>query len=206
MVTIETQFLPSQYFFALHAQQGVYVEIHENYQKRSFRNRCIIAGPNGPQLLTIPLRKGKNQQKPITKVEISYDEDWPRKHLSALKTAYQSAPFYEHYIDGLKEILLKKEPFIFLLNKNLMDWFIYQLADLKSIQYTDTFHKNIGSLDKRNTCNPRNYQLWNTLKYPQVFEDRLGFLPNLSMIDLLFCQGPAAGLMLQDFSTHISVN
>ncbi len=205
MVTIETQFLPSQFFFALHAQDGVCVEMHENYQKRSLRNRCIIAGPNGPQLLTIPLRKGKNQQMPITEVEISYDEDWPRKHVSALRTAYQSAPFYEHYIDGLKEVLLEKETFLFAMNKKLIDWFIYQLPNLKPILYTNAFYKNIGALDKRNRCNPRNYQQWDSLKYPQVFEDRLGFLPNLSMIDLLFCQGPAAGLMLKDFVTQISV-
>lgn len=142
---------------------------------------------------------------PITEVEISYDEDWPRKHVSALRTAYQSAPFYEHYIDGLKEVLLQKETFLFAMNKKLIDWFIYQLPDLKPILNTNAFYKNIGALDKRNRCNPRNYQQWDSLKYPQVFEDRLGFVPNLSMIDLLFCQGPAAGLMLKDFATQISV-
>ena len=199
MYTIETQFFPTQFFFALHLKGEVDIELHENYQKRSFRNRCMIAGANGGQLLTVPLKKGKNQQQPITEVSVSYDEDWPRIHLSSIEAAYRSAPYYDHYIEDLRSILTQKETQLYLLNQKIIQWSLRNLGEDGAIRYTSEFKREVEGEDCRGSCHPRNYERWLGIKYPQVFEDRFGFLPNLSIIDLLFCQGPYARIILKDF-------
>ena len=94
----------------------VFTDIHENYRKGTLRNKCVISSGNGPQQLIIPLKKGKNSQMPMAEVEISYDENWPKKHLSAIKTAYGKSPYFIYFFDEISEILLSKNELLFELN------------------------------------------------------------------------------------------
>ena len=175
----------------------VYLEAHEHYVKGSYRNRCHIAAANGVQRLSIPLRKGKHQQQPIREVRIAYDEPWQARHWQAIRSAYGSAPFFEHVADVLHPFFhQKKYDLLWDWNLDLLHRLL-SLARLNTeIRFTETFGQAPpGTLDFRETFHPKRPappERPAPIRYPQVFEDRHGFLPDLSAIDLLFCSGRVA--------------
>lgn len=154
------------------------LEAHEHYQKGSWRNRCEIAGPNGRQLLSVPLVKGKNSKMPIRDVRIAYDEPWQRQHWRSIRTAYGSAPFFEHYAHELFAFYEKKYIFLFDFNLELIEFVLLQKM------------KWPGSVAETRAYQPFSPTPAAPLpRYPQVFEDKNGFLPDLSVLDLLMCAG-----------------
>ncbi|NJK84178.1 MAG: WbqC family protein [Saprospiraceae bacterium] len=101
-ILLELHYLPCVHYFTKICQYPkVCLEQHENYLKRSYRNRCHLAAANGILRLSIPLEKGKNQQMPIRSVKIAYDEPWQKQHLKSIHTAYGNAPFFNDYMDEL---------------------------------------------------------------------------------------------------------
>ena len=199
-VLLELHFLPSvAYFAALAAHPAVYLEQHEHYVKGSYRNRCHIAGVNGVQRLTIPLKKGKNQQQAIREVRIAYDGPWPSRHWQSIRSAYGNAPFFEHYAPHFEPFFNKKFGLLFDFNFELL-MVCLRLLNLKTeIHFTENWSDTSaeGMLDLRGQFNPKqNPGSYSLHYYPQVFEDRLGYVPNLSVLDLLFCAGTeAAGIL-----------
>lgn len=198
-ILLELQYLPPVAYFSLLAgAPAVYLEQHEHYVKGSYRNRCHIAAVNGVQRLSIPLRKGKNQQAGIREVQIAYDEPWQSRHWHAIRSAYGNSPFFEHYADVLGPFY-KKKGFT-----RLWDWNLELLQVLMGLtgvkpplHFTEEYDPSpAGMLDMREAVHPKRPLAEGVaapVAYPQVFEDRHGFLANLSMLDLLFCAGPAAG-------------
>ncbi|MEZ4959145.1 MAG: WbqC family protein [Saprospiraceae bacterium] len=201
---LEIQYLPPvQYFSLLANHPVVYLEQHEHYAKGSYRNRCHIAAVNGVQRLSIPLKKGKNQRQPIREVRIAYDEPWRSQHWQAIQTAYGNSPFFEHYADGLQPFYSEKK------YEYLWDWdfdllmFMVKCFRLQTeIRVTEKYEAQpAGLLDLRGTINPKIENAdFRPVYYPQVFEDRHGFLGNLSALDLLFCAGPGARQVLSKSS------
>lgn len=176
------------------------LEACEHYQKGSLRNRYHIAGPNGIQRLSIPLAKGKHQQTPIREVRIASDEAWQRQHWRSIRTAYGNAPFFEHYADELVLFYERPYPFLFDFNLEMLHWsFSKKLGWKGRIALSDTWQEPGASEDLREAF-PGNPEAWpgffQPARYPQVFEDRFGFLPNLSVLDLLFCCGKTGGEVL----------
>lgn len=172
----------------------VVLEACEHYQKGSLRNRCHIAGPNGIQRLSIPLEKGKNQQMPIRDVRIAYNEPWQRQHWRSICTAYGNAPFFEHYAGDLAPFYEKRFSFLFDYNLDLLililqNKFGWPGEFRLSAQYQPLPANPVGLSD--GTIPGRA-----AIVYPQVFEDRHGFLPDLSVLDLLFCCGKEGALYL----------
>lgn len=166
----------------------VVLEAQEHYQKGSLRNRCYIAGPNGIQRLSIPLEKGKNQQMPIREVRIAYNEPWQRQHWRSIRTAYGNAPFFEHYAGDLAPFYEKRYTFLFDYNLELLKLiFQKKLGWPGKIRLSEQYRPPA-------TLSP--YPVFQAKPYPQVFEDRHGFLPDLSVLDLLFCCGKEAGFYL----------
>lgn len=205
-VLLEVQYLaPVQYYSKFIKYPIVLIEQHENYAKGSFRNRCIISMSDGVHQLSIPLQKGKNQQSPVKEVKIDYTQNWQVQHWRSIKTAYGGSPFFEFYEDRL--IRFYENNFVFLFDYCIeFQIEILKLLKIKSeIRFTESYQKNpLNILDLRNFINPKNYSRskgadpdFDPVQYPQVFEDRLGFLENLSIMDLLFCTGPEAALILQ---------
>ncbi len=190
---IETQYLPPVDFFSqLSDCQEIIIESCENYQKRSYRNRCFIATANGIQSLTVPLESGKNAQQNIRDVKIAYTDRWQAQHWQAIRSAYGRAPYFEHYADYLLPFYEKNYTYLFDFNQELFSLLHKLLKTNVSISQTDTFVKKYDDeiLDLRNQIKNREQPLsQNFKKYPQLFEDRHGFLPNLSSLDLLFCMG-----------------
>jgi len=171
----------------------VVVEAHENYQKGSYRNRTHIIGANGPERLSIPLRSGKHQQKPIQEVEIAYDEAWDLVHWRAINTAYGSSPYFEHYRDEIEGLIMGKPTYAFAFNIGILGWLI-QTIGLRKYELSQSFEQvPLDKLDLRNTIRPKNPLDDNNFRpapYFQVFDDRQPFEPNLSILDLLFAFGP----------------
>ncbi|TXB61987.1 WbqC family protein [Phaeodactylibacter luteus] len=199
-ILIESQYLPPvQYFVALSQAGTVYLEAHEHYQKRSYRNRAHLAGPNGPILLSVPLLKGKNEQLPVTSAAIAYRKPWFGEHWHSIRTAYGKSPFFDFYAPEVEAILRAKHPLLYLLNLELLRFALRALQLGAQIRETDAFglasepahnlHGHIHPIQPKWAFNP--------VPYPQVFEDRHGFLPNLSILDLIFCTGPEAPVYLQ---------
>ncbi len=168
-------------------QDVILIEYDETYQKNSLRNRCYLACSQGVQFLTVPLVKGKHQQMPIHQVRIAYDENWPIQHLRYLQTNYCKAPYFSHYIEEVREILLARPILLIELN-----WTILQFIS-KAFQWKPCWS---CSLQHGEPLNSRNNHLAELNPYPQVFEDRHGFIPNLSVLDLLFCIGPQVKYIL----------
>ena len=161
-------------------------EAHENYQKGGWRNRCRIASANGPLLLSVPLLGGKHHRMPVREVGISYRTDWQRQHEQSIRSAYGRAPYFEYYADSLLEVLRNPAPDLWTLNWELMRTLL-DLLDLSvDLTTTDSFcAASAGEVIPTESV-PR---------YPQVFQERHGFLDGLSVLDGLFCLGPElAGL------------
>lgn len=201
VVILEAQYFPPlEYLSKIILFSNISIEAHEHYQKGSYRNRCHIATSQGVQALSVPLKKGKNAQMPIRDVAIAYDIDWQRQHWQSLKTAYGSAPFWEHYAPMLEPLFSKKNTYLFDLNLDILD-FILKILKIKNsitITLTDTYVaenaddtsliNREGVLDLRNQISPKRTSLYGA-KYAQVFEDKHGFLPNLSILDAVLCCG-----------------
>lgn len=200
-ILFELPFFPHNYFFGLLAQVDLVIERHENYQKRSFRNKCIIATADGPQTLTVPLRRGKHEQQKITDVKIAYDEPWQRNHLSALHTAYRNAPFFDYYFSKIQELYANSGEFLFEFNWQILLYFTSQVG-FPNATCTEDFEKKVTCADFRGIITPRNYAQYLVPKYNQVFEDRHGYLNNLSILDVLFCLGPETSQHLGSTDIH----
>lgn len=194
-VLLELHYLPSVPYFAALARAGkCVIEQHENYQKGSYRNRCVIAGSNGTLRLSIPLEKGKNEQTPIREVRIHNGEQWQRQHWESIRSGYGRAPYFDYYGDILAPFYFKKYEFLFDFNLDLFQA-VLPLTGLRTpILLSEAWETSVPAQvsDQRNRLWPNDEAPagFQPKKYAQVFEDRYGFTPNLSIIDLLFCAGP----------------
>jgi WbqC-like protein family len=191
-ILTELHYLPSVAFFSQVIDfEEVEIEIWENYQKGSYRNRCHIVGANGMMRLSVPLEKGKHQQTPFCDVKIAYADAWHVQHWRSISAAYGRSPFWEFYQEDFAKIYAKKHVFLYDINLDFLHLClkIMKIAP-QNIVPTVTFEKNItaaDTYDARNTVLPD--MTFEHKKYPQVFEDKHGFLPNLSILDLIFCCG-----------------
>lgn len=192
-------FPPISYIYDIIHQKELILEVQENYQKRSNRNRCSILGSNGIERLHIPLKKGKNQQQNIRDVQISYDEDWMKVHWRAICTNYGGAPYYIHYKDQLKELYTTKDIYLLDFNLKILKWVINQLNTDIAISYSTVFlrHYPEDTIDRRDNFNAQLIDFPN-VPYMQIFSHKIEFIPNLSILDLLMCQGPYAQLYLKN--------
>jgi hypothetical protein len=199
----DLQYLPSLAFWqTLSRYDTVCLEQCENYVKGSPRNRCAIASSNGLLRLSVPLQQGKNQQQGIREVRIANETAWQRQHWRSLTSAYGSAPFWAHYEAHFQPFYTKKYDFLWDFNHDL---FLLTLKLLKlkpEIIYTETYqktteneiNKDIYDDIRSNKKNQNGILLEKPLlatpkPYPQVFSTKYGFLPDLSIIDGLFCAG-----------------
>lgn len=184
---------PVSYFAAWAAAETVWLEQHETYQKGSYRNRCHIAGPNGMQRLSVPLEKGKHGGQPIREVRIAYREPWIREHRHSLQTAYGKSPFFEHYAPAIFRELERRRGFLFDLNRALLELLLgFLRLDASKLHLTRAYAPCPApdATDLRKAIHPGKPPAFPVRPYPQVFADRHGFLPDLSVLDLLFCLGP----------------
>jgi hypothetical protein len=185
---------PTGYFSALNTLQfNLSFERHEHFPKQTFRNRASIASPDGILDLTVPVIKGSKVHTPFKDVKISYDLKWQRLHWLSLQNCYRSSAYFEFYEDGLVPFYEKKQEFLFDYNLELFKWICKQLKMDTPLNFTTDYQPKVQSdLDFRDKFGKKEIYSTETKPYFQVFSDRNPFLPNLSILDLLFNQGPQA--------------
>lgn len=216
---LSTAYLPPVEYFAAIANCGagqVLIEACEIFQKQSYRSRCYIYSANGPLVLNVPVRRGGpdfTHKLPIREIEVDYDEAWIPLHKRALEAAYMNSPFFEFYKDDLFKILDSKEKYLFDLNLRLLGYLL-QMTGIKAnikltTDYVADYAKESAAVrdtnimapvaaDFRNSIHPKSKQpsllkqLQMEKPYWQVFSSKQGFIPNLSIVDLLFNEGPNA--------------
>jgi hypothetical protein len=182
---------PVSYFTALKNNDfNFLLEKHEHFPKQTFRNRVSIASPDGILDLFIPVVKGSKVHKPYKDVKISYDSKWQRLHWLSLQTCYRSSAYFEYYEDGLAPFYEKKYDFLFDYNLDLLNWLLKQMKANPIVDFTQEYFKELGELDFRDSFNKKTIHAVETKTYFQVFSDRNEFINNLSIVDLLFNQGP----------------
>ena len=191
---------PLELWKHLFKKDEIILECHENYQKKSYRNKCDILCSSGVEVLSIPLKKGKHGGVNIKEVEISYDTDWQRLHVKKIKDAYIKAPYYDYYIPSLEGLIMGSDTFLFDFNYKLFLWTLDSLNLTKTITQSQDFYLSVPSsiIDGRPLSKLNQNPIATTYPiYPQVYEYKFGFKPNLSIVDLLMNQGPEAIVYLK---------
>lgn len=193
-------YLPPVGYFSLLQKLGedFLIEKHEHLAKQTYRNRASIYSPNGKLDITVPVVKGAKTHTKMKDVRISYDFNWQRLHWLSLESCYRSSAYFEFYEDELSRFYTNKFEFLFDYNHELLEWLNKKLKLNKRFEVTGEYFDDIQpELDYRSAMNPKKPEdMVNNKPYYQVFEDKHQFLPNLSIVDLLFNQGPQARLYL----------
>ena len=171
-------------------------EQFETYQKMSFRNRCQIAGAQGVIDLSIPLVGGRGQKGLTRDVRIAGDRSWQEQHWRTIVSCYSRSPWFEYYRDGLEKLYGKPADFLMDWNQECLEWSLRALGMSRTIGRTEAYREVYlpgEGADWRNRLVPRDRKKWEEApRYHQVFEERIGFTPHLSILDLLFCEGKEA--------------
>lgn len=212
---------PAALFAELQRADGILLEAHEHYRKQTYRNRCLIRTAQGVQPLTVPVLDGNRAEKvSVSNIEIDYRQNWIHRHWRTLQTAYGNSPYFEYYADYLHDIYVSKPALLFDLNLQFLRLLLKCFRLTLPVYLTTEYHAHYPTLpstdhagllpdrpiaDRRDWLTPKaaaktpepDTPAASTLvrPYPQVFGP--GFEPGLSVLDLLFSQGPAAGRFLQ---------
>jgi hypothetical protein len=173
----------------------VIIESKESYTKQSFRNRCQIRTANKIDDLIVPIQKG-NSNVPVQEIRIDQNQTWIKNHWRAIQSAYGNAPFFEHYKQDIEKILNNKPRFLFDLNLQFLELILKMIGLNKKIIFSQKYEKKYPSViqDLRSKIHPKQLNdvldFYNPQEYTQVFGNQ--FVKDLSVIDLIFCEGPNA--------------
>ncbi len=199
---LEIHYLPSiAYFSKFTAFQKIIIDDTENFGRQSYRNRCYIAGANGKMPLIVPVKHSRSTQK-ITDVEIDNATNWQQIHWKSIYSAYGNSPFFEYYESLILPFYTKKYQHLFGFNLDIIKALlkILKLKDTELLLLSEVNENDIINLKesihpkKDNSGSDKHFS---SHAYMQVFEEKHGFLLNLSILDLLFCEGPNAQEILK---------
>jgi hypothetical protein len=197
---IEAHYLPCiAYFAAVQSAGDILLERHEHYVKQTYRNRCRINTANGLALLVIPVITHRNTV--ITEVRLDFTQKWLNNHWRTVQSAYGKAAFFDHYADDLHNILFQKTRYLYEFNYQLLSMCLKWLKWDMPIRETEHYTQNVSRhvFDLRSAINAKKleqcHQFYYPVMYNQVFCNT--FVENLSLIDLVFCEGPGAPSLVQ---------
>jgi hypothetical protein len=189
-ILIHPTYFPSiSHFVAMAQADCIVLEVEDNFQKQTNRNRNYIYSPNGIQMLNIPIKHTKEKHQKIKEVRLETAFDWQKQHFKSLEAAYRTSPFFEFYEDSLMPIFTKKHTFLIDLNLETMQTVSKCLGMPFDFEKTlEYFHEAPEYDDFRNLVNGKK-DATSFESYTQVFGDKHGFIGNLSILDLLFNEG-----------------
>jgi len=201
-VLIDLHYLPClEYFACLSNYSRLIVDIHEPYRKQTYRNRCHILTTQKVEVLSIPVLNG-NRKPSVKNLKIDYQQKWVNNHWRALQSAYGKAPFFEFYSDFFRNIFYDKKEYLIEMNLEFLRLCLGFLNMEIKLELSDNFIEEVpmGVDDLRSHIYPKEpfnkRDIYNPSPYPQIFGE--SFYGNLSVIDLLFCEGPNAGHILKN--------
>jgi len=199
----DLQYFPSIISYKISINSSnILFEQYDFYQKMSFRNRCQIAGSQGRVDLSIPLEKGRDQKTLMKDVKIAGTYRWQDQHWKTLLACYSRSPWFEFYRDELHRLYSKSYNFLLDWNLACFEWTCRVLSLSARVSVTDAYrpvYEEKDCVDWRGKLLPKNITdttRWPPVIYRQVFEEITGFIPNLSILDLLFCEGQRAKALL----------
>ena len=185
-----TYFGPVQWYQKLHRADDVLIEQWESFQKQTYRNRCLIATTNGVQALTVPVERSNS---PLIKdIRISDHGNWRHLHWMALQSAYGESPFFEYYQDDIRPFFEKRWDYLLDFNEAICNK-MSELIDIRPHVSMTESYAHVAVCDYRDMINPKHPVPdpdFVAKPYYQVYAAKHGFLPNLSVLDLLFNMGP----------------
>jgi hypothetical protein len=186
----------SQWLALVTADELIF-EVWDNYQKQTLRNRCDILAANGKLSLSIPVNFSQKDRQYYRDVEIANDTPWQEQHLKSMDTAYSMSPFYEYYKDELQELFLEHQTQLMAFNIKTITT-IAQLLDISlSFSETTSYEKQVdGFTDLRPLSLKKALSPFDLRPYQQVFSQKFGFMSNLSILYLLFNEGPITEIFL----------
>jgi hypothetical protein len=201
-VVVNTLYLPPIAFFANACfADKIEIESCENFIKQTYRNRCSVYSANGKSDLTVYLEKCRRNHLPLKEVKISYTQPWNKIHWRAIVSAYNNSPFFMYYEYDFVKFYDREYKWLLDYNTQLLSLCLKLLRIEKEIVFTESYkHEYPNDIDFRNRFTPFSMSEIEFIKYPQVFDFKYGFIPGLSIIDLLFNRGPAA----EDYIRHLA--
>jgi hypothetical protein len=202
-IIVTTAYLPpASYMAEVLRTDEVVVEVIETYRKQTIRNHCAVYGPNGRQILSIPVVKVNGNHTRTKDIRISDHQPWQRTHWRSIETAYNNSPFFLYYQDLFAPFYEKRFRYLIDLNFEIFQVLLQILAIGRTVRLTEEFEKSPSiSKDLRTMpCTKNPGHDLNYPKYTQVFEFRHGFIPGLSIIDVIFNLGPEASIYLDSLN------
>ncbi len=198
---IELHYLPCiAYFSSITGGEQILLERYEYYVKQSYRNRCHVVTANGVAKLVVPVT-AKHGKVLITDVRLDFTQKWLNNHWRTIQSAYGKAPFFEHYSDDLHRVLFQKVSFLYELNYMVLSLCLNWLKCDIPIKETEFYSKSVSDdvLDLRSQLNPKKGEQCHEFYYPVMYNQVFGntFVENLSLIDLVFCEGPGAAKIVR---------
>ena len=194
-ILVSSAYLPPvEYFSVISGADQILIEREENYQKQTYRNRCYILSAHGPQILSVPVYLGSLHKTAVKDIRIDYSKRWQQVHQRAITASYNASPYFKFYFEYFEKIISGNHDFLLDLNMELTETILQMLKVKKEISYTTNFEP-VGDIknDFRYKIKPKKESPVSLPEYLQVFIGKEGFVPNLSIIDLLFNMGPEAG-------------
>ena len=189
-----TYFPSISHFVAMAQTEKIVFEMEDNFQKQTNRNRTYIYSPNGIQLLNIPVKHSKQVHQKTKDIKIETDFDWQKQHFKSLEAGYRSSPFFEFFEDDIRPFFDKKHTYLMDLNFEALEVVSKCLRMKLVYESTTEYFQEINPneiLDLRVLANgKKDHSQFEP--YTQVFDDKHGFINNLSVLDLLFNEGKYA--------------
>lgn len=179
----------------LNSENHVVLEGYEIFPKQTYRNRCEIAAANGKLKLMIPIQKSSDRI--YKNVKISFAEDWRKIHWRSIKTAYKNSPYFYFYEPRFEKLYTSDIQSIFEFNVKALQLILKILKSEKEFFFTENYQHEVEGRDLRKEFSTKKGNSGNLPEYYQVFSEKLGFIPNLSILDLIFNLGPEANVYLK---------
>ena len=189
-ILIHPTYFPSiSHYIAMIKAESVTFEMEDNFQKQTNRNRMYIYSPNGIQLLNVPVKHSKEKHQKFKDVRIENDFAGQKNHFKSLEAAYRTSPFFEYFEDDFRPLFEKKQEFILDLNLQIFELINSSLGiKIEAQKTTEFFHDSLNYNDLRSLVNGKK-DVTQIEEYTQVFNEKHGFINNLSILDLLFNEG-----------------
>lgn len=195
-------FPPIQYMALIAGSTEVLIEREENYSKQTFRNRCYILSTSGALALSVPVLLGSIHKTALKDIQIDYSKRWQQIHCRGITSSYESSPYYLYYSDRISKVINSNHKYLLDLNMDALKTVLDITGLSATVRYTNRFEPTgQKAYDFRYEITPKKKIPANVFKleeYCQVFNNKSGFVPGLSIIDLIFNVGPDCGSYLRE--------